>query len=297
MMIHVFGLLHGAVYSGIILAFIYIAKLLEDRRTTCDDDHEIIVNNNTAISWRRAGLYLGIAIGMAGAASGNGKYDFLKDVVMLCIDGAIIIPLFFSARYINDKFILSCIDNDCAIDDKNDAVGIAEFGSYVTSGLIINGSFSGDGKDLMTNIVSSVVFFLIGQIYLVCFVKYYQASKARKYKGQAEFHEMEYDLIKEIKAKNISAGVALVGSMIAFGFILRASIAGSFVDWLTDLSSFVSCALIGTILIMILRKVLDLIILRGTNQYNEVVLKKFAASMIIREALIISLGIGIGAVI
>lgn len=296
-MVHIIGLMHGAVYAGIIFLFIYLAKILEDKRTICDDDHEIVANNNIAISFRRAGLYLGIAIGMAGAASGNGKYDFLKDVGMLCIDGAIIIPLFFLARYINDKFILGCINNDCAVDERNLAVGISEFGSYITSGLIINGAFTGEGKNLITNIVSSIVFFLLGQIYLVLLVKYYQSAKARKYKAQVEENEEEYNLVTHIKNQNTSAGIALVGSMIAFGFILRASIAGTFVGWVIDISSFLVCALMGTIIIMALRKVLDLVMLRNTNQYNEVVVKKYEAALIIREALVIALGIGVGAVI
>lgn len=241
---------------------------------------------------------MGVAIGMAGAASGNGgNYNFLRDVMMLCIDGTLIIPLFFLVRYINDKIILSCIDNDSAIDDKNIAVGIAEFGSYITSGLIINGTFSGDGKDIMTNITSSIVFLLLGQIFLVCLVKYYQGAKARKYKIQAMKHGKDYDLTQEIKNKNTSAGIALIGSMIAFGFILRASIAGPFTGWTTDILSFMATAFIGTILIVLFRNILDITMFQNTNQYDEVIIKKFSASLIIREALVISLGIGIGAVI
>ena len=86
----------GLCYALVSILFIFLAKKLDDWRTKDFDDDRHIDDGNLAVGLRRAGLYLGIAIGMIGALSGDSA-GFRADMRYLLIDGVIITGcLFFS---------------------------------------------------------------------------------------------------------------------------------------------------------------------------------------------------------
>lgn len=282
---HLIGLFHGTVYAAISLVFIFIAKLIADKLTPYDDDHEIEENSNISMGFRRAGLYVGMAIAMAGALGGNGANgSFLKDIGLLAIDGLIIIPLIFIGRYVNDVFIIGTTKNDEAVRSGNIAVGLAEFGTFIATGLVINGSLSGEGRSLWLDVQSTVAFFVLGQVIFVALTKLYQKSK-------------HYDVVSEISSGNASAGVALAGMLIALGFIMRTSIAGSFTGWMSDIASFAASAAMGIMIILILRKIIDFLFLPNTTQEIEIKRDKNVAALVLTESLVVGLAIIVSTII
>ncbi len=268
-------------FAVVVFFFIYIAKLIADWRTKkIDDDYEIEEESNLAIGIRRAGLYLGISIAMIGPLSSGGQLTFFNELKAMAADGILVLFLLFTARFISDKLILKGIDNDDEAKKKNAAVGTVEFAIYIATGLILNGSFSGEGGGFLT----SIVFFALGQIVLILICRIYEAVTP-------------YSLLEEIKNQNLSAGISLGGTVLAMGIILRSSVTGNFVSWGNDLIGFGISAVSGIVLLLILKKVTDKLFLPHTNLKTEIVRDKNSAALILTESVIIAFAIILSGVV
>jgi uncharacterized membrane protein YjfL (UPF0719 family) len=269
----------NGLFALIVFAFIFIAKKLSDWKTPgMDEDREIEENSNLAVGIRRAGMYLGMAIALVGAVCGSGK-GFTADIKALLIDGAVVTALMIIAGIINDRLILIGINNDQAVKNRNVAVGITEAGSFIATGLIMNGSLSGNGGGVM----STLVFFVLGQIALVACYHVYRAVTP-------------YKIAIEIKNGNTSAGIAVLGVLCSLGMILKASIAGDFVSWKADLTSFGISFAAGIIFLMIFNFLVDLLFLPHTDLKTEIVRDKNNVALIITASLLFAVSVVISAV-
>ena len=133
----------------------------------------------------------------------------------------IVIFLFITFE-INERIILRKVNNDEAVANGNVAVGAVEFSTFVGTGIIMNGAFSGEGGGLL----AAGVFFVLGQIALVI-AFYLDAAISRR------------NIQEEIELKgNIAEGVDMAGILIAISIILRASIIGPFTGWIPGLEGF-----------------------------------------------------------
>lgn len=271
-MAHITVLLQSVIYTLVVVVFWFIAKLIVDKMTVYNDDYEIETKKNFSMGLMRSGLYLGIAIGMAGALSDNGiEHKFWKDVSMLFIDGILIVPLFIIARLINDKLILAQANNDDEIGRGNIAVGVAEFGSLLGTGFILNGSFSGEGS-----VLSSIVFFILGQ---VSFIVFHLITE--KIGG--------YNTRKHVKEGNVAAGIFLAAKFIALGLILRASIAGPSLGWSDDIASFSISAVAGVIILLFFNRIADWIFLPNSEDKEQIEVTKNSAAMILAAGIEVGL--------
>jgi len=271
------------VYAVLVFLFIFLAKKIADKRVVAlyDADHEIGSAKNMAVSFRRAGLYLAIGIGMfAAAGADSARASFLDNLLLQAIDGILIMIFLFCAMYINDKFILKNINNDEALQNNNIAVGLVEFGAYIATGLIAYGSFADSGPWY-----SSIVFFVLGQTVLVVMVLIYEYTSSIK-------------VVEEIKKGNIAAGLMVAGILVAYSLILKASIIGPFSGWSEDLLAFVLSALSGILLLLIIaNKAIENIFLPNTNLHKEIVVDQDIPPIIVVVAVKITLALVIGAVV
>jgi len=270
----------GAVFAVIVLAWLWVAKLVADRRVRGDynPDEEIEQASNLALGLRRAGLYLGVAIGMLGALDGGGG-DFQSDVTWLLVDGAALTLLMGVARLIADVVVIPGVKTDDAIRDRNHAVGAAEFGIFVATGLIANGSFAGEGGGL----ASALLFFALGQLALLVMVRIYEAVTP-------------WRVIDEITRGNAAAGLLLAGTLVAFGFILRASLSGPFIGWTEDLLGFGFSALVGMVFLVLLQLPIDRLFLPGTSLHKEIEEDGNVAAIAVAAAVKVALALIIAAV-
>ncbi len=270
------------------VAFILLVKKIDDWRTKDFDDDTHIDDGNIAVGLRRTGLYLGVAIAIAGTLGGVSK-GFFIDIIQLIIDGFIIIGLMFSTRFINDFIMLNHINNDeeCIKifpqpDGSevvgNTAVGMVEAGMYIATGFILNGSFSGSGGTFFQGIASAVLFFIAGQITLL-FVGFL-------YENITPFNVRE-----EIKKNNLAAGIGLGGILMALGIILMASISGPFTGWGSDLAGFVIYAVFGIIMLLVFRKIADSLLLPTTDIATEVTEDRNVAALIVVQSAINAIAI------
>ena len=271
------------VYAVVVFLFIFLAKKIADKRVSVlyNADHEIVSAQNMAVSFRRAGLYLAIGIGMfAAAGTDSTSSGFIDSLLLQIVDGILIMFFLFCAMYINDKFILKNINNDEALKNNNIAVGLVEFGAYVATGLIAYGSFADTGPWY-----SSIVFFILGQSVLVVMVLIYEYSSKIK-------------VLEEIKNGNIAAGLMVAGILIAYSLILKAAIIGPFSGWSEDLLAFAISAISGILLLLVIaNKAIENIFLPNTDIYKEIVVDQDIPPIIVVVAVKITLALVIGAVV
>lgn len=272
-------MLQDSAYAVIAFAFMYIAKKLDDIRTSYSEDYEIEEESNLALAFRVTGFSIAIAIALVGSISSLNE-SFQDNVIWLLVDGAILVPVLMIARMVNDKILLHSINNDQAIKDKNNAVGIAEFGSLVATGLVMNGAFSGEGG----GIPSVLLFAVLGQVCLVVLGVVYEVITPFK-------------VSKEIEKNNPAAGIGLGGMLIALGIILRASIVGDYVSMMADVISFSLCAAMGIVMLLILRKAIDVMFLPHTTLAIEVERDQNAAALLLAQGTVIAVALLIAAVI
>lgn len=251
----IFSNLSGVVF--IIIAFLYIrlAKFISDRKAMkkgLDANLSILNSNNMALALRRSGLYFAIGLGMFGAIAGPSR-GFWLDTGLLLIDGALVVAFIFIAQAINDKQVLRHMDNTQAIKDKNLAVGYTEFGAYIATGLIAMASFQGEGG----GIISSLVFFVFGQVLLVIATKVYEKFTS-------------WNVISEVANGNAGAGMMLGGIMIAISIAIFGAIAGDFNSWATDIPNFLVSAIMAILFLVIASKLIDDLFLTGTSVEEEI---------------------------
>ena len=224
------------VFPLVALGFMWAMKFLDDRRTSFDEDEQLVRGKNMAVSLRKSGLYLGLAFGLAGALFGRSQ-GLLEDLVSFVLAGMVLMVLLFAAFVVNDKIILCRIDNDKAVSEGNTAVGLVEFAGYVSSGIIMHGAFSGEGG----GIPAAAVFFLLAQAALVAAFYLLEAFTPR-------------NMCEEIEVKqNSAAGMDAAGMLIALAIILRAGLAGPFTGWLAGLIGFGLYLVAGLLALMLFR--------------------------------------------
>ncbi|MCP3899411.1 MAG: DUF350 domain-containing protein [Desulfobacteraceae bacterium] len=267
----------GVIFVIISVLIIGLAKFIADQRTTEFDDDAHIDDGNLAVGLRRAGLYLGIAIALA-ATIGGDSANFISDVITLSADGILILICLFSCRFINDKIMLGHINNDQECMKGNAAVGTVEACMYIATGFVLNGSLSGLSNTLMDSILSTIVFFVLGQFALLVFGYLYEVITP-------------FNVRDEIQNQNIAAGLGLGGILVALGIILRSSIEGPSLDWSTDIINFAMFALYGIIMLLVFRIVIDKMLLPTTKLSIEITKDKNVAALLVAESAIIAVAI------
>jgi uncharacterized membrane protein YjfL (UPF0719 family) len=236
--------------AAYLVGVLYIVNLIANKRVHFNVTEHIEVKNNFALALRRAGLYIGISIGLL-AVIGE-SYD------VIVFDTLLIIGFFFLSLILIDKILLSNINNDEEIEKGNISVGITEFGLFIATGIITYASFNGEGPWY-----SSIVYFILGQIIL--FGIFYLVS-----------HKDE--IAKNNKASSIYAASILI----AYSLILKAAIMGPFISWYTDLTAFAISAVSGVIMLLLLaNKVIDKLFLPTSSIKKEIEEENYAALTLI----------------
>lgn len=270
------SLLQGAAFVVAALGILFIYKKTTDALTSYNDDHAIEEESNLACGLQRGALYLGVTIAMCGALTGESA-GFGKDLFSFAVDGFIVAIMMIVARFINDHFILTAVDNKLAIFNNNVAVGLTEAGSYLATGVILNGAFTGEG-----GFMSGIVFALLGQLAMVLFFWIYSLVT-------------KLNLNELVGDGNTAAGLLAGGILLALGIVLRASIAGDFTAWSTDLSYFGITALAAGILLGLAVIPIDRLFLPNTTVAMEITRDKNVAAITVTVSMLIAAAVIIGA--
>jgi len=250
----------GLVYVGLGIIILLLAKLARDVVTSYRIDEEVTQKNNVAVALRLSGYLAGVILVFLGAlyqpltviAPDGLGFDraFGEDVLRVFLYSLAGIVALNLARPLMDRLILYkfSIEKE-VVQDQNVGTGAAEFGMYVATGLLIAGAVAGEGgKTETAAALTALAFFGMGLALLVVFALFYQLTTS-------------FDIHSEIEGKNTAVGIALGGNLIAIGLVTFKALFGDFVGWGESIAVFLTFAVIGFVLLYVLRLLIDLLLL------------------------------------
>jgi uncharacterized membrane protein YjfL (UPF0719 family) len=262
-MIQLIGIGVAYVVMGVIV--LLLAKVALEAVTPFGLQSELTVKDNPAVGIVLVGYYAGVVIIYLGAVIGPEPEELLSSgeiARMMAIDFAYAmagIAFLNIGRRVVDRFVLHQFSTEKEIiEDRNAGTGSVECGCLIATAMIVAGAIhGGSGPDWWSGPVSSVVFFAVGQLSLVAFGLFYQRIT-------------RYDVHAEIERDNVAAGVALGFSMVAMGIIVLRAIAVDVESWTETLTWVCIDVGLGFLLLMILRKVTDVLFLSDTTIQHEI---------------------------
>lgn len=255
-------------YVVAVFIILWIGKKLNDWTTPYSIDEQLTGQDNKALAVSFVGYMLAIAIIIVGVLTEETSlfaeavaelsfsqrlvvvgYELLETVIWSIVG----IGLLIVSRVINDKLILSRFDNiKEIIDDKNVGTGAVQFGTYIGTAYIIKAVIFGEELHWLSDIISTVVFFVLAQLAFILFGIFYQKITS-------------YDIHGEIERDNAAAGVAFGLNLAAIGIILSSAI-----EKTDSLIIFAIWFVEGAILLLVSRILVDKIILPGENLNSEI---------------------------
>lgn len=263
-----------AAFVGLYLVLFLLAKWMKDILTSYSLNEELTKKDNPAIALTMCGYYLGTAAIFVGALLGPTQ-GFINDLIQ--VGGYSVLGLIFLniSRYVNDKIILRKFCNvEQLTKEQNIAVGAVQFGTYVATGLIAAGALTGTGGGVIT----ATAFFVLGQISLLIFSLVYDLFTP-------------YCIHDELGKKNIAAGAALSGTLIALGIIVLNGVSGDFISWEVNLTNLAITNVTAFIFLPIVRVIMDKMVIPGDDLSREIIEDKNLGAGLLEATVAISFAI------
>jgi uncharacterized membrane protein YjfL (UPF0719 family) len=255
---------------GVVVMF--LAKLVQDYMTPYKIGEQLTHKDNVALAVSITGYYLGIIIVFLGSlyqplagirpvadSADVGAWnlgftaDYWQDVLGVFVYALVGIVVLNIARIVVDKLVLYKFSTEKEIiTDQNVGTGVVEAGVYIAVGLVIAGSISGQGGGPET----TVAFLGLGLLVLVLYTLFYELTTS-------------FDLHEEIERDNTAVGVALAGNMIAVGIVSLKAVFGDFVGWSEALAGFITFAVIGFVLLYVVRMIVDFVLFPRVSVAHE----------------------------
>ncbi len=240
-------------YLLLVLALIWLGKLINDITTSYNINEELTEKDNKALALSYTGYLMAQGIIVLGLFSGEESESLWADLGGIALWSIVGIVLLNLARVINDKLLFSHFDNTKEIiKDRNVGTGAVQFGSYIGTAFIINAAISGESEGYGADFISTAVFFIIGQIGFIIFAKLYDKMTT-------------FDLHVEIEKDNVAAGVSAGLTLIAIGIIMSHSIIIS-----NSIPAFIVWFINGSFLILLSRFIVDKLILPKHRLDDEI---------------------------
>ena len=242
-------ILYAFVYMAFMLSLKYALNFMSAKHYNADEE---LAGGNLAAGLRRTGAQLGLAIAFMGLLSGPSNTSIVQDFITTGIYGALAVCFMLSSLVFTDRLVIPGVNNTQAIKGNNIAVGIVEFGMLVGTGIIANSSIVGEGGGM----VSSLCYFLAGQITLVALVLFYEKINSRN-----------FNIIESIGDGNIASGIYIGGKLIAYALILKSAIAGNATDATLSymMSEYLLLAVTGMIFLYVFEYFIDLLIITSST--------------------------------
>ena len=246
-----------AAFVGLALLLLFIARLVKSMLTPFDMKEQMTAKDNPAVGISVAGYYVGVLIVMIGPLLTPTEADvpLWQDLLVTGGYALLGIILLNLSRTIIDRVLLRSFDtNKELIEDRNVGTGAVQMGAYVASGLIVAGALYGQGGGPHTAVVMDA----LGQLGLLIYGWIYRLI-------------CRYDIHAEIEKDNVAAGVSLGFNLIAIGIVLMKGVGGDFLDWDVSLVRLGLTFVIGVVMLIVLRFLVDLILLPGVTLRDEIV--------------------------
>jgi len=284
----------GLVYVALGIIVLVVAKVAQDLITRYSIGEQITKKDNVALGLSITGYYLGVIIVFVGTLfqpltvvrDDQWKYttDFgwnVLEVFLYSLAGIVLLNL---SRYVVDRLVLYRFDTEKEIvENQNVGTAAVEFGIYVAVGLVIAAATAGTGGGVegvsevstIDSVARSLAFFGLGMLVLVMFSVFYEFTTS-------------FSIHEEIEKKNVAVGVALGGNLVAIGIVAFKAVFGEFVGWAESLAAFLTFAVIGFVLLYVVRTIVDYALLPGTRIAHELAVDRNLAVAFIESAVVVS---------
>ncbi len=253
----------GLVYVGLGLVILVLAKFSRDLVTRYRLDQEVVEKSNLAVAVGLSGYFLGVVLVFLGAvyqpfsplvgdALGFNRV-FAEDVLRVFLYSLAGIVALNLASFVMDRLVLYKFSvRKEMVEDQNVGTGAVEFGMNVAIGLIIAGAISGEGGGPET----SLAFVGMGLVVLIVFALFYELTTP-------------FSIHEEIEKDNAAVGIALGGNLIAMGIVVLKAVFGDFPGWGEGIAEFLTFAVLGFVLLYVLRLLIDKLLLPTIKISNE----------------------------
>ena len=259
----------GLVFVAEGLIVLALAKFAKDAVTRhYRVDEEVTTKGNLAMALRVSGYFIAIILVFLGVlyqpftggfvsleelnAMGGFGFDRAlgEEVLRVFIYSMAGIVALNLVRLLFDRLVLYKFQLEKeVVEDRNAGAGAAEFGMYVATGLLIAGALAGDtGVSEWETALVALAFFGMGLALLVIFALFYEFTT-------------HFNIHDEIESDNTAVGVAFGGNLIAIGLVTLKAVFGPFNGWGESIAAFLVFAVLGFILLYVMRLLVDLILL------------------------------------
>lgn len=294
------------VASGLLVAgLLFLGRTLWSKLATYSAEHELTQADNPAVGTALFGYLGGLTIVLITLLGSDGAHmddptGMVWDLAELFIYGMLAILLIKLSGFINDRAILKGFENEKElVKDRNVSVGAVLCGSYLASGLILAGAFSGRiDPEFLPEDVSHMG--LIGREVLISLACYAFCQVALTFYGvvyqaiqkvpihEAISQDYEKDGVKH--GGNLAAGIAFGGNLAALGLVMWGGARGDFLGW-TDLAVRLGVATaIGVLLLPIWRLFVDQVMLGKADLNHEIYTDRNVNAALLEAVSMIGLG-------
>jgi len=253
----------GLVYVGLGMVILVLAKFSRDLVTRHRLDQEVVEKSNLAVAVGLSGYFLGVVLVFLGAvyqpfsplvsdALGFNRV-FAEDVLRVFLFSLAGIVALNLASFVMDRLVLYKFSvQKEMVEDQNVGTGAVAFGMNVAIGLVIAGAISGEGGGPET----SLAFFGMGLVVLIVFALFYDLTTP-------------FSIHEEIEKDNAAVGIALGGNLIAMGIVILKAVFGDFPGWGEGITEFLTFAVLGFVLLYVMRLLIDKLLLPTAKISDE----------------------------
>lgn len=248
------NLVSAAIFIIVFFIFFFIGKVINDLlHREYKLNFELVEKDNAALALAVVGYYFGLVLAIGGTIAGPSA-GLVEDLYDLVIYGILSIILLNISWFLCDKLILYKFRvSEELIRDHNQGTGVVSAGISVASGFIIYGAVSGEGGSIWT----VLVFWALGQVLLILAGLVYELITT-------------YNIHEEIEKDNVAAGVSFAGALVSIGVIIGLAGEGDFTAWSIDLPVYMGFAVLGLILLPIIRLLTDKVLLPTVKLSDEI---------------------------
>ena len=248
------NLVSAAIFIIVFFIFFFIGKVINDLlHREYKLNFELVEKDNAALALAVVGYYFGLVLAIGGTIAGPSA-GLVEDLYDLVIYGILSIILLNISWFLCDKLILYKFRiSEELIRDHNQGTGVVSAGISVASGFIIYGAVSGEGGSIWT----VLVFWALGQALLILAGLVYELITP-------------YNIHEEIEKDNVAAGVSFAGALVSIGVIIGLAGEGDFTAWSVDLPVYIGFAVLGLILLPIIRLLTDKVLLPTVKLSEEI---------------------------
>lgn len=250
---------------GLLIATLFIGRGvfgLQARIHGYSLDTEAFTNNNQAVLIRLSGMMLGLFIAVF-TGSYHPVTDTLANNLWSAAQAAALgLGALLISQYVNDKLILSTVDNnDAVVRKKNTAVAVVEAATYLATALIFAGSIASPGSNLFLGIV----WFVLGQAFLIglaCLHQFMVPGAVEKIGGGVT----DSNPTTPALPGNNACAFSLAGFLFSGGLAIGAAVHGAPGNFFNDLLNVVISATVWIVVMFVSWFVLGL--LRSRKSLN-----------------------------